>query len=95
MTNTRVRNQIRRSCFFLPFKSDHCESYKLSDGITRQFPEALQVLVDRCLKVRQHFKIVFCFRKSCHRCRFTGVDIQCNYGMPCDDCMFRFQSDYT
>ena len=28
-----VRNQIRRSCFFLPFKSDHCESYKLLDGI--------------------------------------------------------------
>ena len=49
MKNTRVRNQIRRSCFFLPFKSDHCESYtgKLLDGINRQFPEALQVLVDR------------------------------------------------
>ena len=36
MKNTRVRNQIRRSCFFVPFKSDQCESYKLLDGINRQ-----------------------------------------------------------
>ena len=36
MKNTRVRNQIRRSCFFVPFTSDHCESYKLLDGINRQ-----------------------------------------------------------
>ena len=36
MKNTRVRNQIRRCCFFVPFKSDHCESYKLLDGINRQ-----------------------------------------------------------
>ena len=48
MKNTRVKNKICRSCFFLPFKSDHCESYiPFIDGINRQFSEALQVLVDR------------------------------------------------